>query len=207
MLADYFTLAMPLSTLSQSWAADARFRSVHPYFQGKHQKERERPCIYIPALDAKCSAARCTCCAWDQQGMAHDTAGPSGFDDVVCGAHAGAWCSRSGSTDGLRSAETHRSQTFGFLVKHYFNLCRLQHRRPRMVALTGHVTPETLNTLHNIPHPCKLQQARAGQWPSLKPMCQAQTIMSHSSIHCTVASSPAKLITPTHLLPEAQGRA
>ena len=114
VLADYFTLATPLSSLSQSWAADARFRSVYPYFQGKHLQELERPCNYIPALDANCSAAGCTCCAWDQQGMAYDTAGPSSFEDVVCGAQAGAWCSRSGSTDSLRSAKTHRSQTFFF---------------------------------------------------------------------------------------------
>ena len=112
VLADYFTLATPLSTLSQSWAADARFRSVYPYLQGKHINELERPCNYISALDGKCRAAGCTCCAWGQEGMAHDTAGPSGFDNVVCGAHAGARCSRSGSTDGLRSAEMHSSQTF-----------------------------------------------------------------------------------------------
>ena len=76
-----------------------------------------------------------------------------------------------------------------------------------MVALTRHLTSGTFHTLHNRLHACKLQQARAAQCPSLKPMCQAPTIMSHSSLHCTIASSPAKLKLPTHLLPNAQGRA
>ena len=35
VLRDYFTLETSLSGLSQGWTADARFRSVYPYFTGK----------------------------------------------------------------------------------------------------------------------------------------------------------------------------